>query len=234
MMYWESYGGFVKRYVRERGVRFAMDYIHAEDKQTNYVDIGPVNKVYNMLCVYVFRANRNNRHPEFLRHAGRVRDYLWIAEDGMKMQGYNGSQTWDTSFAIQAVVESGLAGKFPNVVRGAWKFLERNQILSTSVSQNTDAYMYEIPERRNQYYRHVSLGGWPFSTSSHGWPISDCTAEGLKAVLAMRSLKCLDNNTKSKITRKRLGDAVNVLLTLQNSSGGWATYVKPFFSLSVL
>ena len=89
-----------------------MEYIREEDRQNNFVDIGPVNKVYNMLCVYVAEG-RNNRHPDFLRHSGRIRDYLWVAEDGMKMQGYNGSQTWDTSFAIQAVVESGLAERFP-------------------------------------------------------------------------------------------------------------------------
>lgn len=33
--------------------------------------------------------------------ACRLFDYLWVAEDGMKMQGYNGSQLWDTSFAVQ-------------------------------------------------------------------------------------------------------------------------------------
>lgn len=43
----------------------------------------------------------------------RVPDYLWVAEDGMKMQGYNGSQCWDTSFAIQAVWECGLLDAFP-------------------------------------------------------------------------------------------------------------------------
>ena len=26
----------------------------------------------------------------------------------------------------------------------------------------------------------MSKGAWPFSTIDHGWPISDCTAEGLK------------------------------------------------------
>ena len=26
------------------------------------------------------------------RHLARIDDYLWVAEDGMKMQGYNGSQ----------------------------------------------------------------------------------------------------------------------------------------------
>ena len=33
------------RWLRDWGTQFAIDYIHAEDKQTNYVDIGPVNKV---------------------------------------------------------------------------------------------------------------------------------------------------------------------------------------------
>ncbi len=37
-----------------------------------------------------------------------------------------------------------------------------------------------IQEQCDRFFRHVSKGGWPFSTSTHGWPISDCTAEGLK------------------------------------------------------
>ena len=32
-----------------------------------------------------------------------------------------------------------------------------------------------------KWYRHISRGAWPFSTCDHGWPISDCSAEGLKA-----------------------------------------------------
>ena len=34
-------------------------------------------------------------------HIPRIYDYLWVAEDGLKMQGYNGSQLWDTAFAVQ-------------------------------------------------------------------------------------------------------------------------------------
>lgn len=32
----------------------------------------------------------------------------------------------------------------------------------------------------DRFYRHPSKGAWPFSTQDHGWPISDCTSEGLK------------------------------------------------------
>lgn len=37
----------------------------------------------------------------------------------------------------------------------------------------------------SEYYRHISLGAWPFSTRDHGWPISDCSSEGLKAALTL-------------------------------------------------
>jgi hypothetical protein len=65
----------------------------------------------------------------------RVQDYLWVAEDGMKMQGYNGSQCWDTSFCAQAMYEANLLDEFPDVSRKIWGYLERTQILSTEVSQ---------------------------------------------------------------------------------------------------
>lgn len=32
----------------------------------------------------------------------------------------------------------------------------------------------------------ISKGAWPFSTRDHGWPIADCTGEGLTAALAVR------------------------------------------------
>lgn len=38
-----------KNWVRGKGLEFSMQYIRAEDLQTNYIDIGPVNKVLNMI-----------------------------------------------------------------------------------------------------------------------------------------------------------------------------------------
>lgn len=67
---------------------------------------------------------------------------------------------------------------------------------------------------RNKYFRHVSEGGWPFSTAAHGWPISDCTAEGLKAVLLLRNQECIRSECIA-ITDERLYKALNVLLALQ-------------------
>ena len=66
-----------------------------------------------LVSVLFQAANFDINDQAVQNHIMRVGDYLWVAEDGMKMQGYNGSQCWDTSFAIQAVWECGLLDEFP-------------------------------------------------------------------------------------------------------------------------
>lgn len=79
-----------------------------------------------------------------------------------------------------------------------------------------------------QYYRHISAGAWPFSTQDHGWPISDCTAEGLKAALRCAAFAEQAGDSApaglAPLSDGRLFAAVNVILSYQNPGGGWATY----------
>ncbi len=199
-------------WVRRKGIEFAIEYVHEEDKQTNYIDIGPVNKCYNMMCTYIDSVEGGGgSETAFLHHKARVPDYLWVAEDGMRMNGYNGSQCWDSSFAVQAVLEGGFASEFPELCKKAWRYLNNTQI-------RTDE------EQCNRFFRHVSKGGWPFSTSAHGWPISDCTGEALKAVLLLGDECRSVLKNEPKISEERLRDTINVIFTLQNHDGGWATY----------
>lgn len=124
----------------------------------------------NMLSIWIAEGNSEN----FKKHIGRAQDYLWLAEDGMKMQGYNGSQLWDTAFAVQAIVATGFAEDFKETLKKAYYYLDVTQVRNNS------------PNSR-EYYRHISKGAWPFSTSAHGWPISDCTSEGLRAEMVLRT-----------------------------------------------
>ncbi|KAM3576082.1 hypothetical protein VYU27_001958 [Nannochloropsis oceanica] len=195
-------------WLRKKGTDFAIAYIHAEDQQTNYVDIGPVNKTLNMLCVF---AEGGKEAEAFKRHVGRLDDYLWLAEDGMKMQGYNGSQCWDTSFLVQAMADGGLVEAFPQAMRKAYSYLDRTQIKADE-------------DEASYWFRHISKGGWPFSTAAHGWPIADCTAEGLKGVLALMDAPCVVEGGVPLIPPSRLEDAMHILLSYQNGDGGWATY----------
>lgn len=42
----------LKNFVRARGLKFCIEYMGAEDLQTNFIDIGPVNKALNLVSTY--------------------------------------------------------------------------------------------------------------------------------------------------------------------------------------
>ncbi|KAK2980823.1 hypothetical protein RJ640_020475 [Escallonia rubra] len=150
--------------LREKALTTVMQHIHYEDENTKYICIGPVNKVLNMVCCWV--EDPNSTVNKF--HLSRVKDYLWMSEDGMKMQGYNGSQLWDVVFAVQAILETNLIDKSSLMLRRAHEYIKNSQDTA------------DISAGSNSWYRHTSEGGWPFSTLDNGWVVSDCTAEGLK------------------------------------------------------
>ena len=186
---------------RERALEVVLDQIRREDAATNYICIGPINKVFNTLVWHMV----NPGGPEEQAHLQHLPDYLWRADDGLKMQGYNSSQLWDTAFAVQAIIATGEDALTRPMLTRAADYIEANQVLE------------DVPEMARAY-RHRSKGGWPFSTRAHGWPISDCTAEGVKASLLLEKLGL------SRVSRERLRWAVDVILSLQNADGGWATY----------
>ncbi|XP_050224509.1 cycloartenol synthase-like isoform X1 [Mercurialis annua] len=192
--------------LREKALNTVMQHIHYEDENTRYLCIGPVNKVLNMLCCWV----EDPLSEAFKLHLARLYDYLWIAEDGMKMQGYNGSQAWDTTFAVQAIISTDLGQEYGPTLRKAHEFIKNSQVLE------------DCPGDLNYWYRHISKGAWPFSTADHGWPISDCTAEGLKAVVLLAKLP--EEIVGKPLCAKQMYDAVNVIISLQNADGGFATY----------
>ncbi|KAK9097606.1 hypothetical protein Sjap_023103 [Stephania japonica] len=192
--------------LREKALHTAMEHIHYEDENTRYICIGPVNKVMNMLCCWVEDPNSE----AFKLHLPRIYDYLWLAEDGMKMQGYNGSQLWDTAFTVQAIISTNLFEEYGPTLKKAHDFIKKSQVQEDCTGD------------LNYWYRHISKGAWPFSTADHGWPISDCTAEGLKAVLLLSKIQ--PDIVGDPLEARRLYDAVNVILSLQNDDGGFATY----------
>jgi squalene/oxidosqualene cyclase-like protein len=122
------------------------------------------------------------------------------------MNGYNHSRLWDTAFAAQAIARARNDDtQSAALLTRAFAYIEANQVLD------------DVPDKE-RCFRHASKGGWPFSDRAHGWPISDCTAEGLKASLAIEAA------TGLALERWRLDAAVELILSLQNADGGWATY----------
>jgi lanosterol synthase len=101
-----------------------------------------------------------------------------MADDGMKMNGTNGVQLWDTAFSVKALLECRTVAEEPAfrpTLTRALAFLEETQVRR------------DVPDC-SRVYRHISNGGFPFSTRDCGWIVADCTAEGLLAVLYLQEL----------------------------------------------
>jgi len=197
-----AYEARAPRRLRRKAVAHLMDHIRAEDESTNYICIGPVNKLLNTLCWHFTKPGG----PEVAAHIRRMPDYLWWADDGVKMNGYNSSKLWDTTFMAQALAATGdRRTESRDALRRALDYVDRNQVL------------HDVPNHK-RYYRHRSRGGWPFSNRDHGWPITDCTAEGIKTALAVEQAEGL------ALEPWRLNAAAELILSWQNRDGGWATY----------
>lgn len=189
------------RILRTRALEYVLDQIRREDANTDYICIGPISKLLHTLVWHFENPNGG----ELAQHARRLGDYLYQAADGLKMNGYDSSRLWDTAFAAQAIARAPQDERSRALLDAAFVYLEANQVVE------------DVPERE-RCFRHASQGGWPFSSRAHGWPISDCTAEGLKACLAIEAV------TGRSLPRWRLDAAVELMLSLQNPDGGWATY----------
>nr|XP_011465764.1 PREDICTED: beta-amyrin synthase-like [Fragaria vesca subsp. vesca] len=159
-----------------------------------------------MLACWV--EDRNGE--SFKKHLARVADYIWIAEDGITTQSF-GSQTWDASLSIQALLAGNLTDELGSVLKKAHEFLNKSQVRDNPSGDFV------------AHYRHISKGAWTFSDRDHGWQVSDCTAEALKCCLLLSTMPT--QIVGEPIESERLYDAVNVILYLQNPNGGVSAWL---------
>ncbi|XP_045357025.1 lanosterol synthase isoform X1 [Leopardus geoffroyi] len=201
------YEGHHSTSLRERAIQKLYEHIVADDCFSKYISIGPISKTVNMLVRWYVDGPDSSAFQE---HISRIPDYLWLGLDGMKMQGTNGSQVWDTSFAIQALLEAGAQHRpeFLSSLQEAHEFIRISQVLDS-------------PPDYQKYYRQMSKGGFPFSTLDCGWIVTDCTAEALKSILLLQE-QC--PFVTKHVAREQIYDAVAVLLDMRNPDGGFATY----------
>ena len=180
--------------------------IEAEDKNTDYSNLGPVNAPMNTLACYI-KEGPDGHH--FQEHLKTLPEFLWMKDEGMLMNGTNGVQTWDTAFTVLAADSCDFLQqkKYRPMFTKALEFLEDQQML-------------EEVDNQALCYRQQRKGAWGFSTRKQGYTVSDCTSEGLKATLILQN----DHHYPTLIEERRLKDAIDVLLTMQNASGGCASY----------
>lgn len=167
LRFWEQYirPDWIGQWANER----VCALIQREDENTSYNCLAPVNKAFHMVAVWHSDGAKSDRMK---RHRDKISPYIWKGENGMTCSGTNGVQAWDTAFTIQAMVETGLGKEleFRSSLENALHYLDISQ----------------LREDLADPYRQPRKGGWPFSTRDNGYVVSDCAAEGLKAVLMLQ------------------------------------------------
>lgn len=196
--------------IKKRAEDWISKLLDMEIENTNYLCLAPVNHPMTTLCVYIRDGPDSFK---FKRMRERMSEAVWINQEGLLVNGTNGVQSWDTAFAIQAVVDSGLAEdkRWRPMLTKALEFLDNQQIRENCVDQD-------------KCYRHPRKGAWAFSNKDQGYAVSDCISEALKSVILLQKTP----GYPQLIDDQRIFDAVDTVLTYQDkASGGCASYELP-------
>ena len=204
--------GFYERWhfagLRKKGLAFCLEKIVYEQRTTRFQGISPVSGLLNCLALFA----DDPKHPDLEANLDAVEAWRWEDEaEGIRYVGAR-SNTWDTAFALQALTEAPDNIEIPaQAFNQAHEFLRKAQLTE------------ELPGYQAAW-RDPALGGWCFSDGQHRWPVSDCTAEALSALLFLYEKP--RSGIASPFDEERLRLAVEFILSRQNADGGFGTYER--------
>ncbi len=197
--------------LRRRALRACLDHIVLEQRQSADLGLSPVDGLLN--CLSMFAAGV--RYEQLDRSLRGLEHWRWEDDDeGLRFAGAR-SSAWDTAFTIRALAEAREAGSDPAgiepALRRAHRWLQEAQLRE------------EIPDPAGTA-RDSVVGGWCFSDGSHRWPVSDCTAEALSAILTVESAGIVPSG--ERFPGEWLRRAVDFILARQNPDGGFGSYER--------
>ncbi|HXV35869.1 MAG TPA: prenyltransferase/squalene oxidase repeat-containing protein, partial [Myxococcota bacterium] len=183
---------------RERVLRDLERRIRWELQTTDYTSISPVSGMLNILALRSAYVD----DPDAKRALERLEAWVWEDDvDGLRVAGAR-SASWDTAFALQALSAASPHTDVEGALKRGAAFLDSQQIRET------------FPGHRDAY-RLDPKGGFCFASVWHGWPVSDCTAEALEALLGVPGASLDADDARC---------AVEFILRCQNRDGGFGSY----------
>ncbi|KAF6139088.1 hypothetical protein GIB67_010814, partial [Kingdonia uniflora] len=111
--------------LRDKALKITMKHIHYNDENSRYFTLGCVEKVLRMLACWV----EDPKSDAFKKHLARVPDYLWMAEDGMRVQSLS-SQMWNTGFGVQALLASNFQEEITHTLKKGYDLIKQSQLVS--------------------------------------------------------------------------------------------------------
>ncbi|KAH3669115.1 hypothetical protein WICMUC_005079 [Wickerhamomyces mucosus] len=200
---------FLLNYIK----KFTYGLIKKELANTEYLSIAPVSAAFNTIVAYLEEGKDSETFQKSMK---RFQECIFHGPQGMVVMGTNGTQVWDTAFAVQYFYMAGL-NKLPEyhqVIERGYKFLVRSQFTEDCEEGS---------------FRDKRKGAFPFSTKEQGYTVSDCTAEAIKAIIMVRNDTQFEH-LHDLIKPESLYEGIDVLLSLQNVGsfefGSFSTYEK--------
>ncbi len=195
------------RALRRKALARCLQRIRFEQRSSNFQAVSPVNGILNTIALWQHDPN----DPMVAASLEGVKSWRWDdAEEGIRFAGAR-STSWDTAFAVLAVSAGPAAARHQRLLERAYGFLARAQENGELAGRHDEA-------------RDAVYGGWCFSDGHHRWPVSDCAAEALSAVLAAHAAGLVD--AAERLPPDRLAAAVTFILDRQNPDGGFGTYER--------
>ncbi len=192
---------------KQKALESCFSSILYEQRATRYQGLSPVNGLLNCLAIFA----TDPRHPDLAPSLDGLEVWKWRDDtEGRRYAGAR-SQAWDTAFAGRALLATD--GGRPDVgeaLRRAHEYLLNVQM--------TD----ELPDHEREH-RLPIVGGWCFSDGQHRWPVSDCTAEALAAVIEIEKLPDVVGED-ARLGAHRIENALRFIFARQNADGGFGTY----------
>jgi 2,3-oxidosqualene cyclase len=194
------------RTLRRRALARCLDRIRFEQGASNFQGLSPVNGILNTIALFA----HDPQDPMLAASVAGIESWRWDdTREGIRFAGAR-STSWDTAFAMLAVLAG--PGEEKSLLRSAYGFLDAAQEQG------------ELDDGAREA-RDPIRGGWCFSDGRHRWPVSDCTAEALSALLGAHSGARTDTILRH-VSPQRLDGAVRFILDRQNADGGFGTYER--------
>ncbi|PGH15493.1 hypothetical protein AJ80_05510 [Polytolypa hystricis UAMH7299] len=190
----------------KKGEKRVWEIIEHSNKAYNSAGFVSIDTFLSMISFYC-KEGRDSKKLKQIQ--GNSVEYLWMGRSGMQSMSVHGGHTWETSFAVQTLVHTGLADhpELRSSTTRAYEYLVRQQYLED----------WADSPFCNRFSR---LGGWPFTTRYSGVTCVDCTGEALKAILMVEGQTDIPRITEEN----NICLAVDNLLLFQNASGGYGSF----------
>lgn len=197
------------RVLREAAVRRCLARLTAELEASAGQGVSPVSALLGCLSLACAGAPGD----AVLAAVARLDAWRWDDQaGGLRIAGAR-SASWDTAFTLRALLCAPATPQVRAAIGGGYRWLAAAQATC------------ELPPRLRQGRDRV-LGGWSFSDGTHRWPVSDCTAEALSAVLLVHRRPDLQEWTGPRVPDARLCQAAEFICSRQNRDGGFGTYER--------